>query len=175
MTTTLSRSARQYDWVLSRSLRENYIDPFVRIDRMDGIVVPDEYHLGRIKEVFARHLELYSPEPIVDSRRLPEGLPPPLLWVPGLEPVYDPEELPTLSIPKRIRMDIFDGGDMYARAGPRRGILIGRYKDLNGWPRTLWKHPTTEEPVELTEDFTSGGEVSTAVLEQGESEQRRKM
>ena len=40
-----------------------------------------------------------------------------------------------------MKQVIFDGADMYARSGKRRGTPMGKTKDRNGWERTLRTMP----------------------------------
>lgn len=133
---TLSRSDDNDDWVLSCLLQSTYIDPFIRIDRNDGIVIPTSTHMGKLKQIYLRYIEVCS---IKNNFALE------FLWVPGLEPSYefgpDIEGLDSLKAPLGMRKVVFNGEDMYQRHGKRRGVPFAEVQDRKGWHRMLWDLP----------------------------------
>jgi hypothetical protein len=164
MTETLSRSDEDVDWVLSRLLQSTYIDPFTRINRSDGIIIPTANHMERLRHVHERYTHVCS----LDNHSALE-----MLWVPGLEPSYRwdsmVERLDSLEIQIGMRKEVFDGADMYGRLGGRQGEAVAQFKDRNGWERTLWRLPEIL-PDGVTEERATKLEEAKVEEEEGEVE-----
>ncbi|KAF2443369.1 hypothetical protein P171DRAFT_444802 [Karstenula rhodostoma CBS 690.94] len=153
MAETLSRSDAESNWVLSRLLQSTYIDPFIRIDRNDAIVIPTATHMERLTQIHKRYKHVCS---LSHNSALE------MLWVPGFEPSYEGnpaiEDLDGLEVPGGLRKAVFDGADMYERSGKRRGVVFGEVRDRGGWGRRLWDLPRGEmegTPEEIPSEWVT--------------------
>jgi hypothetical protein len=137
----LSRTLSTPDWALSLWLQTHYIDPFIRINRLDGIIVPSEAHMIMLCWAHQNYC-------VVDP--MPEDwLPPQILWVPGLEPMdvlgKSEIELEEPVWERRRGQEVFEASDMYGRKREREGKCLGVFTDALGWLRELWELPEKEE------------------------------
>ncbi|KAF2800448.1 hypothetical protein K505DRAFT_1165 [Melanomma pulvis-pyrius CBS 109.77] len=129
------------DQNISLWLEDNYIRPFKRIDRLDGLVVRDGLEMASIVYAHKRYTVIF-PMPAGS------GLPPQRLWVPGLEPTYSPSGGENLIKFTEIQAPRggFQDFEMYKAYKKRSGTFLGTIKDNNGWTRALWEAPAPEAP-----------------------------
>ncbi|KAL5464173.1 hypothetical protein PMIN07_004560 [Paraphaeosphaeria minitans] len=118
----------------NRLLQSTYIDPFIRIERSDGIVIPTATHMEKLKQIHFRYLHMGHTN---ENSTLH------MLWVPGFEPSYDigPDIEELEEAPPGMMKTVFSGEDMYQRYGERRGAPFAEVKDRKGWQRKLWDLP----------------------------------
>jgi hypothetical protein len=151
----LSTTTRTSDYKLILWLQTHYIDPFGRIERLDGLVVTESkdmcvsssFHLPDTTEpctnptissedldlAYERYIEVQG------SRTRAQKL-----WVPGLEPTYrtytsDVESIPAL--PRHTEYKKWRASDMYYNDGievKRKGKFECNWTDERKWDRTIW-------------------------------------
>jgi len=144
MACNLSRSIFPLNWALSLWIQHHYIDPFNRINRLDGIIVASNEDMNMLLWAHQKYC-LLSP---YGAGWLPPL--PPVLWVPGLEPLSRREceiglEVDQVEWETEAVQVIFEGAEMYGRKGERGGVHMGGFVDGLGWERELWELPGNEE------------------------------
>ncbi|KAH7392798.1 hypothetical protein BKA66DRAFT_606758 [Pyrenochaeta sp. MPI-SDFR-AT-0127] len=129
----LSATQRPIDWGLSLWLQENYIAPFGRVERLDGLVVASMQHRDMITLAHEWYIDFTGERAKVQR-----------LWVPGLEPTYNMNREKSLKLPsppRRFEQTVWRASDMYYQNGverKRKGRSLGEWKDELGWERKIW-------------------------------------
>jgi hypothetical protein len=124
------------DQDLALWLEKNYICPFARIGRLDGLVVRDALETTILVHAHGRYSKVFP---------MPEGsrLPPQRLWVPGLEPTEVPQvrEDVISSIEGIAPREPLETYEMYKTFDMQTGKSLGMWKDLMGWTREIRETP----------------------------------
>ncbi|KAH7073910.1 hypothetical protein BKA63DRAFT_604208 [Paraphoma chrysanthemicola] len=137
----LSRTTQTPDYALVLWLKAHYVEPFGRIERLDGLVVTETQDLMFIHRAHERFID-------VQGYRSKQHK----LWVPGLEPVHEVNtqgQLPQ-SVPRNTEYKAWRAGDMYFKNGlevARKGKLEGTFLDKSRWERRIWSVPVAKEEV----------------------------
>jgi hypothetical protein len=124
------------DQDLALWLENNYVRPFARISRLEGLVVRDARETTVLVYAHERYSKVFP---------MPEGsrLPPQRLWVPGLEPTELPQVCEDVisfieGIAPREPVEKYE---MYKTFAVQTGKSLGMWKDLMGWTREIREAP----------------------------------
>ncbi|KAL5121488.1 hypothetical protein ACEQ8H_000560 [Pleosporales sp. CAS-2024a] len=137
----LSRTIDPKDYALAIWLQKHYIEPFGRIERLDGLVVT-ERDRSILGYTYERFIDLQGERARAQK-----------LWVPGLEPhlaLPSPCYVQVPAMPANTEYKQWSANDMYFKNGievKRKAILERRCKDANHWDRTIWRAPSTVQVV----------------------------
>lgn len=139
----LTTTAQPEDWSLALWLQRHYVEPFARIERLDGLVVESSSHVEMIQLAHNRFVDLMGDEVRVQR-----------LWVPGLEPTYTVNTTATIipDLPRRFERKFWRASEMYYKHGfelRRKGRCLGMWRDQSRWQRTLWTAQEEESHKEL--------------------------
>ncbi|KAF2826276.1 hypothetical protein CC86DRAFT_292942, partial [Ophiobolus disseminans] len=128
----LSTTGEIYDYEVALWLRTHYVEPFGRIDGLDGLVVTEKEHLDPLLLAYERFINIEGKLALAQR-----------LWVPGLEPIQQTPhqcfkfpELPGLSERKKWR-----AGEAFVKNGltvQQRGTCEGGWRDERNWKRMIW-------------------------------------
>jgi hypothetical protein len=124
------------DQDLALWLENNYVRPFARISRLEGLVVRDAQETTVVVYAHERYSKVFP---------MPEGsrLPPQRLWVPGLEPTELPQVCEDVisSIEGIAPREPVEKYEMYKTFAVQTGKSLGMWKDLMGWTREIREAP----------------------------------
>jgi hypothetical protein len=158
----LSTTTRTSDYELVLWLQTHYIEPFGRIERLDGLIVTEpkdmcvssSFHLPDTTRPYAdptisSEILYIAYEHYIEVQGLrtrAQGL-----WVPGLEPTYrtytnSVESIPAL--PRHTEYKKWGASDMYYKNGievKRKGKFRCNWTDERNWDRTIWS--ATDEKI----------------------------
>ncbi|KAF1918113.1 hypothetical protein BDU57DRAFT_410384, partial [Ampelomyces quisqualis] len=126
----LSLTAHASDYVFVMWLQRHYIQPFGRIERLDGLLVTHDQDLEILHHAYERYIASQSPRTRLQR-----------LYVPGLEPRFLPP-------PSAIKLEdegppynAWRASEMYFKNGnevKRKGVCEGLWVDERKWDRMLW-------------------------------------
>ncbi|KAH7412120.1 hypothetical protein DE146DRAFT_771989 [Phaeosphaeria sp. MPI-PUGE-AT-0046c] len=127
----LSQTARVDDYALVLWLQKHYIEPFGRIDRLDGLIVANDTHLLTLHVAYERYIEMTSEVTRAQS--------------------FSFENLPT-TVPKKTEFKKWWGSEMYAKNGvavEKKRVFVGVWTDAKKWERKLWTAPIANGEAKL--------------------------
>ncbi|KAH7089529.1 hypothetical protein FB567DRAFT_618742 [Paraphoma chrysanthemicola] len=141
----LSRTTREPDYALVLWLKAHYIEPFGRIERLDGLVVTETQDHMFIHRAHERFID-------VQGYRSKQHK----LWVTGLEPIDEiitQGRLPQ-SVPRNTEYEAWRASDMSFKNGievARKGKFEGTFLDKSKWERKIWSVPGAKKECEKEE------------------------
>ncbi|KAL6705223.1 hypothetical protein ACN47E_007183 [Coniothyrium glycines] len=129
-------------WAVALWLEKNFVTPFARVDRRDGLVIPEKLSTNRLRMVYIIYVNEVGSLARVQR-----------LWVPGFEPTYEFQWPPGgISIPNVPLIPVqrkWYADEMYGLHGfPRKklGRCVWKGQDEQSWEREIWD-VTQEESV----------------------------
>ncbi|EAT91297.2 hypothetical protein SNOG_01648 [Parastagonospora nodorum SN15] len=131
------------DYAIVIWLQAHYIEPFGRIERLDGLVVNDEPNRVNLEHAYERYVSVLGG--FTRDQKL---------WVPGLEPTNPLRrhggKVTIPETPLNIEYKDWRASEIFSKNGHevmRKSKFESSWTDANRWSRTIWSAPSVKTVV----------------------------
>lgn len=142
-------------------LKTHYLDPFQRIERLDGLVVRSAMDASRLWKIYDQYIQAINLATALNET----------LWMPGFEPIHSyvwPGATNTwITIEggmsdMKIEPERWTASDMYRKNGEktkRAGTFVSEGRDARGWMRQIWTAEIKRGRDGESEESEGSGEI----------------